>query len=178
MGYADWYPYFWDCQWLDVTDLDPKDDYELVNCKAFSTYLVSTSNFERALEQEVEVNPLRKVPEINYDNNIVIFQLQCDVKCRHGVCQFGRLTQAFYPQSLLDLLLFLQEVIVSVSQDGLAKIAIPRLDDFLSLCNFTHCPEHTLRALRNREVALQAVQGSPVEMMDAGISFDVTFWAF
>eukprot|EP01087_Luapelamoeba_hula_P015537 TRINITY_DN4655_c0_g1_i1.p1 TRINITY_DN4655_c0_g1~~TRINITY_DN4655_c0_g1_i1.p1 ORF type:complete len:350 (-),score=9.82 TRINITY_DN4655_c0_g1_i1:78-1127(-) len=66
VGWADWYPYWLDCQWLDITDL-PLGDYQL----------------------EITANPTHTIHELNYSNNQVIIPLRCRNTCVHGVCDFG-----------------------------------------------------------------------------------------
>jgi Lysyl oxidase len=64
-GWADWYPYYYDCQWIDVTDM-PYGHYVL----------------------EFESNPLRVVHELDYSNNLLSVDLGCSCG-EHGQCDFG-----------------------------------------------------------------------------------------
>jgi len=64
-GWVDWYPSYLDCQWIDITGLQP------------GNWVL-----------EIEVNPQRLILEENYDNNILRHELECDCG-EHGVCDFG-----------------------------------------------------------------------------------------
>lgn len=65
-GWADEYPSYTECQWLDVTDLE-LGEYDL----------------------EIEVNWRRDVAESNYTNNAVRIPMRCESQCLHGSCNFG-----------------------------------------------------------------------------------------
>lgn len=66
IGWSDWYPYWLDCQWIDVTGLE-LGPYEL----------------------EVWANPDGIIFETNYDNNKVVIDIECNPACVHGKCDFG-----------------------------------------------------------------------------------------
>lgn len=66
IGWTDWYPYWLDCQWIDVTGLE------------LGPYIL-----------EVVVNPNHKVHEINYENNRGQMLIDCRPSCVHGKCDFG-----------------------------------------------------------------------------------------
>jgi hypothetical protein len=66
VGWTDWYPYWLDCQWIDITGLE------------LGPYTL-----------EVVVNPNNKVYETNYANNRGVVVIDCNPKCVHGKCDFG-----------------------------------------------------------------------------------------
>lgn len=70
VGWSDWYPYYLDCQWVDVTD-KPLGNYNLY----------------------IETNPAsagaKRIKELDYSNNKVTIDLSCS-GCSPERCNFGK----------------------------------------------------------------------------------------